>query len=318
MHRFALLAISPLILLIAGCDRPQAPKSLNDYPLTKITDKVYVIHGPIDLPNPQNQGFINNPGIVLTSRGVVVVDPGSSAASGKMVLAKIKTLTDKPVIAVFNTHIHGDHWLGNGAIKAAYPKAVIYAHPEMLALAKAGEGKNWIKLLNRLTKGATKDTIPLAPDLAISNGETLKLGDTSFRIYHTGKAHTHNDIMIEVVEQGVMFLGDIVLNGRIGRMTDGNIKGNITTIEVALKTKVKHFVPGHGASGGREVVQPYFIYFQTIYRLVKKYAAEDMLDYEIKPKVVAKLGAYKNWLEFKFEVGRHVNYAYSQIQDEAF
>ena len=263
-------------------------------------------------------GFINNPGIILTATGVIVIDPGSSAASGKIVLAKIKTLTDKPVVAVFNSHIHGDHWLANGVIKDAYPKAVIYAHPEMKALAAAGEGDNWVKLLNGLTKGALDGTIPRAPDIVINNGDTLVLGGIRFHIYHNGKAHTDNDIMIEVVEERVIFLGDNVLNGRIGRMTDGNIKGNIDAIEIALKTKAKHFVPGHGQSGGREVARTYLTYFKTIYTVVKKYAAQDLLDYEIKPKVVAKLNAYKNWIEFDNEIGRHVNYTYSQIQDELF
>ncbi len=318
MRVYSILATVPLIVLLAACDSADKTRPASDYTATKITDKVYVIHTTADLPSPQNRGFINNPGIILTGTGVVVIDPGSSAAIGKIVLAKIKTLTDKPVITVFNTHIHGDHWLGNGVIKAAYPTAVIYAHPEMKALAEAGEGDNWIKILDRITKGAIKGTKPRAPDMGISDGETLKLGGVRFRIYHNGKAHTDNDIMIEVVEEGVIFLGDNVLNGRIGRMIDGNIKGNIDAIEIALKTRAKHFVPGHGQSGDREVAQTYLAYFKTIYTVVKKYAAQDLLDYEIKPKVVAKLDAYKNWLEFDNEVGRHVNYAYSQIQDELF
>ena len=48
--------------------------------------------------------------------GVILVDPGSTYQVGKQVLAEIKKVTTKPVVAVFNTHIHGDHWLGNQAI----------------------------------------------------------------------------------------------------------------------------------------------------------------------------------------------------------
>jgi glyoxylase-like metal-dependent hydrolase (beta-lactamase superfamily II) len=35
-------------------------------------------------------------------------------------------------INIFNTHVHGDHWLGNQAIVERYPAVKIYAHPNMI------------------------------------------------------------------------------------------------------------------------------------------------------------------------------------------
>jgi glyoxylase-like metal-dependent hydrolase (beta-lactamase superfamily II) len=84
-----------------------------DWPLERITDKIYAIYGPFDLPNPENRGFRNTAVIVLTTDGVVVFDPGGSAWAGERIAEKIKTLTDEPIVAVFNSHVHGDHWLGN-------------------------------------------------------------------------------------------------------------------------------------------------------------------------------------------------------------
>ncbi|MEK7304327.1 MAG: MBL fold metallo-hydrolase, partial [Pseudomonadota bacterium] len=120
-----------LTVMLSACDR-KAPAIQADFPLTKLTERVYVIHGPNEIPNKANQGFMNNPGFVLTRKGVVVIDPGSSVQVGDMLLKKIASVTKDPIIAVFNTHIHGDHWLGNDAIHRAYPKAVIYAHPKMM------------------------------------------------------------------------------------------------------------------------------------------------------------------------------------------
>jgi glyoxylase-like metal-dependent hydrolase (beta-lactamase superfamily II) len=34
-------------------------------------------------------------------------------------------ITNKPIVAVFNTHVHGDHWLGNQAIVERYPAVKI-------------------------------------------------------------------------------------------------------------------------------------------------------------------------------------------------
>nr|WP_231892881.1 MBL fold metallo-hydrolase [endosymbiont of unidentified scaly snail isolate Monju] len=81
---------------------------------------------------------MNNPSFLVTEQGVVVVDPGGTLQAGRMLVGKIRATTDKPVLAVFNTHVHGDHWLGNQAIVEAWPQAVIYAHPKMIEEAKAG------------------------------------------------------------------------------------------------------------------------------------------------------------------------------------
>ena len=64
------------------------PIAAPDYSLHRVTDKIYVIYGPFDIPNNKNRGFRNNPVIVLTSQGVVVLDPGGSAHAGEMVVER--------------------------------------------------------------------------------------------------------------------------------------------------------------------------------------------------------------------------------------
>ncbi len=61
-----------------------AGQEIPDYPAWKQSEHVYVIQGPTELPNPGNKGFMNNPVIVLTSKGAVIIDPGSSLYSGRM------------------------------------------------------------------------------------------------------------------------------------------------------------------------------------------------------------------------------------------
>ncbi len=311
------IGLALLLGALSACSPGKAPPLGSAHAAAKLTERVFVIHGPNELPSKQNQGFMNNPGFVLTSKGVVVVDPGSSVQVGEMVLEKIRAVTKQPVIAVFNTHIHGDHWLGNQAIKAAYPNAVIYAHPNMIAKT-AGAGADWLALFERLTEGATKGTRAVAPDMHIDHDETLALGDVHFRILHQGKAHTDGDIMIEVVEEKLMFLGDVVLHGRIGRMDDGHFLGNVAAIDLALKNGVAHFVPGHGQSGGAEVARAYRDYLAALHAEVKKLYATGLPDYDMKPKVVDALVPYKTWKEFDAEVGKHISLAYLQIEEEAF
>ncbi len=308
-----------VLLLILGtafaADR--APPIKGDYALDRITPRVYVIHGPNQLPAPNNQGFMNNPGFVVTTAGVVVVDSGSSVQVGEMLLGKIRSVTKTPVVAVFDTHVHGDHWLGNDAIRAAFPKAKLYAHPEMIARA-AAEGANWVTILNRLSNGAIAGTKVVAPDRPVSHGDQILIGELHFRIHHNGKAHTDGDIMIEVVEEKLMFLGDNGIRDRAGRLDDGDFRGNIAALDMALATSVEHFVPGHGKTGGREVPQAYREWLGKLYAAVKKYRAQGLSDFEMKDKVVADLAAYKSWSNFDAEIGKLISLAWLQAEREDF
>ena len=142
-------------------------KGVGEFAFEAVSDKVYVMHGPLDEPNPENHGFMNNPGFIESANGVIVIDPGSTKQVGEQVLAEIRKITSKPVLAVFNTHIHGDHWLGNQAFKQAFPDVKIYGHPKMIEKANGDEGLTWIDIMDRLTKGLSKGTRVIAPGHAI-------------------------------------------------------------------------------------------------------------------------------------------------------
>lgn len=317
MRRFFRLAIVMVAWALASCSKTEGPAIARDFPLTKISARVYVIHGPNEDPNQDNRGFINNPGFVLTSKGVVVIDPGSSVQIGRMLLAKIAGVTPMPVIAVFNTHIHGDHWLANQAIRDAYPSAMIYAHPTMMAQAP-GEGETWLKRMRDLTANATLGTRLALPNMALAHGDKLRLGDVHFRLYHTAPAHTDGDLMIEVVEEKVMFLGDIVVAERAGRQDDGTYKGNLAAIQMALQSDAIHFVPGHGKSGGRAVPEGYRAFLTDLYGAVKKYYALGLSDFDMKDEVQADLARYNKWALFDTGLGKLISLAYIQIEADSF
>lgn len=305
-----LLRTALVLILSASCFiQPSYAGKLKDYPLDKIAAHTYVIHGPLGLPSKKNKGFMNNPAFVVTKTGVVVIDPGSTVQVGRMVLRKIKSVTGKPVTHVFNTHIHGDHWLGNQAIKEAYPKVSIMAHPLMMQLARGGEGQHWVKTMLSLTEGESKGTRAVYPDSIMTDNSQVKIGGMRFKIYAPDKAHSFTDLMIHVIEEDVVFLGDNVLYKRIGRMDDGTFRGNIAACDVALKINAKHYVPGHGQSGDKNIVNLYRTYLNTVYSEVRKQMDEGLSDFEMKPLVRAKLKAYHQWVDFDQELGKQVSLA---------
>jgi glyoxylase-like metal-dependent hydrolase (beta-lactamase superfamily II) len=292
----------------------------NEFPYTfeKVADNTWVMHGPREMPNPQNKGFMNNPGIVKTSAGLVMIDPGSTVQVGENVLAEVKKLSDQPIVAVFNTHIHGDHWLANQAVKAAYPDAKIYGHSEMLVEIENGEGENWVKLMDSMTEGASKGTIVVAPDNAVDNTNIIKVGDTQFKIHHYGIAHTKTDIMIEVIENSVVFLGDNVTALRIPRTSDGTFQGNISSIETMLEAGAKTYVPGHGPTGDKAMVEEYLGYLTLVYEAAQKAFEEDLDSSDVISITKETTAAYKDWHGYDDLLGPQGAQAYSEVEAAEF
>jgi glyoxylase-like metal-dependent hydrolase (beta-lactamase superfamily II) len=299
-----------LVLIAAGAGAAE----LRDYAPERIAPNTWVIHGPLGDPSVENQGFMNNPAFVVTADGVVVVDPGSSVQAGRMVLRQIAKITDKPVTHVLNTHVHGDHWLGNQAIREAWPQAAIMAHPDMIRAAHGGEGARWLDIMDRLTEGFTRGTVAVVPVVPVVESQSFVAGGVTFRILAPPAAHSKTDIMIEAVEEGVLFLGDNVMNGRFGRMDDGTFRGNIAACERALNVPTKVFVPGHGKSGGRDIVAAYRDYLAILFETVRREYDAGKQDYEMKNTVKTKLARYTGWEGFDLHFGRHISVAVLEIE----
>lgn len=305
---------------IVSAHEPLVPASIEHYSLEKIDERIYIVFGPQVLPNSQTRAFMNNPGAILTRHGVIIVDPGSSLEIGQQLLAKIGKVTNKPVIAVFNTHVHGDHWLGNQAIREAYPEVPIYAHEKMIARARKGAGEEWIGIFNSMTNNAVAGTKPTLPNIGLKGGEILNIDGVTLRIHHAGKAHTDHDIMIELVDDKSVFLGDIVANHRVPSSDvpqDASYQGQIKAIRAILKTRAELYIPGHGRSGGRELPEASLAFLEKLYASVQKYYEQGLSDYEMKPKVINDLAEYKDWYNFS-EMGKVISYLYLEIENDAF
>ncbi len=307
------------VMLLAGFMLPAQAWNLGklgEFGFEPVNEGVYVMHGPLGEPNRENHGFMNNPAIIVTPQGVIMIDPGSSYAVGRQVIAEMRKITDQPVVAVFNTHIHGDHWLANQAIKEAWPDAVIYAHPNMIAQS-GDKGLFWVDLMERLTEGLSKGTRVQAPGQATRNGQTLKIAGQTFRIYATVPAHTDTDIMIEHVESRTLFTGDNSFNQRMGRFdSSASIHGTIAALQQALAVNARVYVPGHGKSGPAEqAVKPFLTYLQRLQKAVKAGYANDLQDFEIKPKILAQFDAWQDWNGFEEQFGKHVNKMYLEIEE---
>jgi len=307
-----------LFTLLSLSQNASAGSFFDDYKAEKITDTVYVIHGPREIPNEINRGFMNNPAFIIAEKSVVIVDPGSSFETGQLVLREIKKITDKPVSHIFNTHIHGDHWLGNEIIQQRYPDVQIIADPRMIKKAKAGAAQSWYDNLLGLTKGAIKGTKIAYPDTEVSDGAVLKIAGLTFNIHTVGIAHSDSDIMIEYVEGSTLFTGDNAAYLRILRMDDGSFRDNIKAMDKAISLNLEHYVPGHGPTGDVQIAHLQREFFDILYKQVAIHYEEGMEDFEMKPKVEAALYKFKDWSGFEEEIGKQISIAKLEVEKAEF
>lgn len=301
-----------------GEDKKVHQDLLDTYKPEQVSEHVYVIHGPMGYPDKQNQGFMNNPGFIVTDKEVVVIDPGSSSAIGRAVLAHIRKISDKPINKVLTTHVHGDHWLGNQAFQEENPEVKFYAHPAMIEEAKNGAAEEWIGTMNSMTDNATEGTEAIIPTEALADGQTFELDGLTLKAHVIdGKAHTDTDVMFEVPEEKVLFTGDTINNKRIVRMDDGSFAGGVKAAEYALGLDVDKIVPGHGHTGSRNVLTYYRDYLGKVYNSVKA-MREDMEAHEMKPKIEAQLADYKDWAGYNEELGKHISLSVLEAEQEDF
>jgi len=284
----------------------------------QIGSRTWVIeHGPHDEDAKVSHGFHNNPGFVVTDDGVVVIDTGSSYAIGRMILDRIAGVTDKPITHIFTTHFHGDHWLANQALVEAYPEAQTIAHPKLIELLNAGEDQFWLKEFARRLGDDFAGTVAVIPSTPAESRDYV-IGGVTFQVVLFEKAHTATDLMVNVVDDGVLFTGDIVNNEHFSFMGHGNFKGAYEATQQALAMNPRYVVVGHGRSGQPDLIPTFAQVYQTLRASVRKYHEEGLADFEMKEQVVADMSSYSQWSGFERQIGPYISQLVLEAESETF
>ncbi len=285
-----------------------------------LSDSVYVINGSDSESCPAKQLVhpVTNPVAIIGENGVVLVDPGSSQQVGRLVVNRLRSITDKPVIAIINTHIHGLYWLANDAIKQAYPGAVIYAHQIMIDRIKDGEGLFWVEAITGNFKGDR--TIMAAPEQALSDGELLNINGIDIKIHHPGHAHTNHDLLLEVVKDKILILGGLVVEPEVpsqGVPQDADFRGQIAATKYAINLDMELYIPGQGFPQGQELPRRGLQFLQAVYSGVERSYQEDLQDYVITQQLKVELAGYEQWYDFS-GMGAVVSEMYLQVEQDSF
>lgn len=288
----------------------------------QVSQRVWMILSPDGFPTPENRGMMSNVTFVVTSLGVVILDSGSSLQIGQMALRMIRRVTDKPVVGIFNSHYHGDHWLGNDAFVRQFgPDLPIHALAETRTRILGVEGNAWRSLLERWTNQSTAGTRIVAPNRVVQAGQVLQFGDTRFRMHHYGTAHTPSDLSVEVVEDRVTMVGDIAMTNRIANIDDGSYLGTFKYYEALARAAGDQiWVPGHGEAR-RDLLKTYGQFLAGIWEPCLQAVKDGKTEAQARaavmqdPRVASRAQTMQG---FEGNIGKYVSLAYLEAEKEAF
>ena len=212
----------------------------------EVTPRVFYVQGQPGVASAANEGYNSNAGFVITDEGVVVVDALGTPALGEAFLEAIRGVTAKPIRRVIVTHYHADHFYGLEPLKRA--GAEVWAQSLAREYLDSGEGQR------RLEQRA-RDLFPwvdagmklVRPDRWLERDESFTLGGVRFEVSHFGPAHSPEDLIVAVPQEGVIFSGDILFAGRIPFVGEADSKRWLERIARLLEMKPRIMVTGHGA-----------------------------------------------------------------------
>jgi glyoxylase-like metal-dependent hydrolase (beta-lactamase superfamily II) len=195
----------------------QAPKVVD---VEKLKDNLFVL-----------KGGGGNTAVFITSTGVVVVD-AKNPGWGQPILDKIKTLTNKPITTLINTHTHGDHVSGN----VEFPSTVDI-------IVQENTKTNMAKMIPNST--AQDQTVPAQtifqqnggkglPKRTFKDKMTLFKGADEVDLFYFGRGHTNGDAWVLFPALKTVHAGDI-FSGKNLPLLDANNGGSAALIADSLE-----------------------------------------------------------------------------------
>jgi glyoxylase-like metal-dependent hydrolase (beta-lactamase superfamily II) len=231
-----------------------------------------------------------NSGVIIGDKFIMVSDATATPAMARDLIAKIRTVSDKPIKYVLLTHYHAVRVLGASAYAAEGATEIIASQGthELIIERGAQDMKSEMERFPRLFRGAEGVPGLTWPTLVVGNGQpgrqgSLKvdLGGVTVEIWHPGPGHTRGDTIAWVEAEKVLFSGDLVEYEAGVYTGDAQLEEWPATLEALRALDAQAIVPGRGeAMKGRADVNKALDYtkrwVETLFRCGKEAAAQNM------------------------------------------
>ena len=231
--------LAGLVFAVALAPTP-SPAAELDYGLAprRVAEDVYVLVGKAEDFSRGNGGNIVNTAFVVAPEGVVVIDSGPSRLYGEQLRRAIARVTPKPLLKVFNTHHHPDHYLGNQVFADA-PTAAL---PATIAGQRA-EGGAFAENLYRMAGDWMKGTESVPAREPVAPGRQT-IGGREFELL-LFSGHTQGDLAILDHRSGVLFAGDLVFWNRAPTTPHADIATWLAALDRLEALPYRLMLPGH-------------------------------------------------------------------------
>jgi|HubBroStandDraft_2_1064218.scaffolds.fasta_scaffold01204_10 cyclase len=219
----------------------------------------------------------SNAGLVVDGECTLLVDTLYDLALTEQMLQAMRRAVPAAarIDTLVNTHANGDHCYGNQLVAGArivaseptaaeMPELPPAAMAALLEQAPAmGElGAFFLKCFGAFDfKG-----IELAlPEQTFTGELTMRVGDRELQLIEVGPAHTRGDTLVHVVNDSVLFSGDILFSQAHPIAWAGPVSNWIAACDRIVAMDVDVIVPGHGPVAGLDAVRELKAYFEYLY-----------------------------------------------------
>ncbi len=257
---------------------------------------------------PDGSWWINNTGFLTGAGGVVAVDTCSTERRTRAYLDAIRSVSDRPVRALVNTHHHGDHTHGNYLFR---PAAVI-GHRQCREQVLAFGHPNWDGVFSPVDFGHLDIE---APFVTFTDRLDLHVDDLLVELHYIGTpAHTTNDVVAWVPQRKVLFAGDLAFNGGTPFVVMGSVSGSLAALERLRAFGAEVVVPGHGDVCGPGVFDGIGRYLEFVQHTAAEGRASGLSPLEAARK--ADLGPFAGLGDAERIVG-NLHRAYAELDGAA-
>lgn len=231
--------------------------------ITRVSEHVRVI------PDRSVQG-VPNVGIVVGDDATLVVDTGMGPRNGEIVLAAARRAARGTRLLVVTTHTHPEHDLGAQAFPA--DTVMIRSRSQVDEIVDGGmkvadDFRRRSPAFAALLEGARfRDA-----DVVFDDTMALDLGGVHVSLTAMGPNHTPGDTVALVVEDAVLFSGDIAMDGTPAfaspRSSLARWMSSLDALEAMAPTVI---VPSHGPIGDAAMIRGYRRYLDRLRRRVSE------------------------------------------------
>jgi len=245
-----------------------------------------------------------NNGWIMFEDYVLVVD-ANFPAGARLIINKIRALTDKPIRFAFDTHHHGDHAYGNqifvenGGVPVAHT-GVIQEMKQYETGYYGHEPGRWESAMKE--RPDLKGTRLKPPSVLFSKDLIFDDGKHRVELMHLGVAHTHGDAVAWLPNERILFTGDMCVNGPYNFVGDGDVGKWVATLDAARKLGATAVCTGHGPRSTASVLDDQ----QNFFRILREQV--DAVMTKILPdQAKAKIETIRATLKSNAQIARYVS-----------